>query len=905
MTFTPSPEPEFRGKTLTPVSPRPRYVPDPSSIPVLEKQMDQTFNNTATHLPSGPETTAPPILPIPDAVIPPPGETSSVSSTYENTTSRPDGEHAVPAKVGDENLNDDYAMSLDLDDDEEVAAEVGYATIPAPPGLPGDPSVPVYGQDDVSPTPIHTLTAPDVTHHLGDSANATGVVHIPPDLATPIAHLRDSLEVSPPVVGSTHPPSETNLSGIALADSSGVAKQGVNIEALLESLSPTTAILPTAGGLTAATTSSLATANGGAQARGSTSPTKSFPTLAPLPPRPPPSEKSSLHPGLLAQNDLPSYPGRPQSPAGPPSNAPSAPAALRAPAPGGLTPALSTGAPGTTNQLGASLPPPPVATFQQPLASSLSAVPAGSSPSIAPSDKGDGKNAQATASAEDDDGLETWGPEIQRIYDDFLQEERVYVSDGQWDRFPPNSRLFIGNLPTEKVTKRDLFQVFYKHGKLAQVSIKQAYGFIQFLDASACHRALVAEQGQTIRGRKMHLEISKPQKNTRNASHAEGGGARAGVSRRSRSPDYSRGAGTSTGSPRAGAGPSGRFGGDRTDRAFDKRSGRDRGFAEPARGRDDYRPPRSPSPRGYRGRDEYRGGRERNRERDRYERRSRSRSPYSRGGRYRSRTPPTREQDEDANLPLPRRAARDIPETQFIVMDELDRAFVSFVDKTFRDRGIQTDVLFLNPRLPLGAVIRRQILEGVQAVSRLTRESQMSVKIPLQVFDRRGGVDNVRFEEYEDLEPHIAAELVVRAKQTHGAPSLNPYGTTAPPFHSSQYGPTFAAPSQPAAPVGPNSLERAPSAATAPNIANLITALDGPTLQKLLGALQQQGPGAAQSQQHAHEREAMDKCHRSKQISLHRPIKRHTRINSSSINLTNHKARHKPPSPSQHSKCKA
>ncbi len=61
----------------------------------------------------------------------------------------------------------------------------------------------------------------------------------------------------------------------------------------------------------------------------------------------------------------------------------------------------------------------------------------------------------------------------------------------------------VGNLPTEKVTKRDLFHIFHKHGKLAQVSIKQAYGFVQFLDSGACYRALQDEQGQSVRGRKM------------------------------------------------------------------------------------------------------------------------------------------------------------------------------------------------------------------------------------------------------------------------------------------------------------------------------------------------------------------------------------------------------------------
>lgn len=61
----------------------------------------------------------------------------------------------------------------------------------------------------------------------------------------------------------------------------------------------------------------------------------------------------------------------------------------------------------------------------------------------------------------------------------------------------------IGNLPTEKVTKRDLFRTFHKHGRLAQVSIKQAYGFVQFLDTSSCASALRHEQGASVRGRKM------------------------------------------------------------------------------------------------------------------------------------------------------------------------------------------------------------------------------------------------------------------------------------------------------------------------------------------------------------------------------------------------------------------
>lgn len=61
----------------------------------------------------------------------------------------------------------------------------------------------------------------------------------------------------------------------------------------------------------------------------------------------------------------------------------------------------------------------------------------------------------------------------------------------------------LGNLPTERVTKRDMFHIFHKYGKLAQISIKQAYGFIQFLEAGSCHSALQVEQGAIVRGRKI------------------------------------------------------------------------------------------------------------------------------------------------------------------------------------------------------------------------------------------------------------------------------------------------------------------------------------------------------------------------------------------------------------------
>ena len=73
------------------------------------------------------------------------------------------------------------------------------------------------------------------------------------------------------------------------------------------------------------------------------------------------------------------------------------------------------------------------------------------------------------------------------------------------------------------------------------------------------------------------------------------------------------------------------------------------------------------------------------------------------------------------------------------------RTFVAYIEKTFRDRGL-TCTVFQLPRVSLVAVIKRQILEGVLAVVKIFRQSQVTGKIPLQVFDRSAGAENVRFE---------------------------------------------------------------------------------------------------------------------------------------------------------------
>lgn len=102
--------------------------------------------------------------------------------------------------------------------------------------------------------------------------------------------------------------------------------------------------------------------------------------------------------------------------------------------------------------------------------------------------------------SEDD---QPWTADTQRKYDKFIEDERKYVSEGRWEQFPYGSRLFVGNLSSERVTKRDIFHAFHRYGDLAQISIKQAYGFVQFLRPQDCGLALSREEGRQIRGKKI------------------------------------------------------------------------------------------------------------------------------------------------------------------------------------------------------------------------------------------------------------------------------------------------------------------------------------------------------------------------------------------------------------------
>ncbi|KAH8819661.1 hypothetical protein F5884DRAFT_662001 [Xylogone sp. PMI_703] len=755
---------------------------------------------TSTHMnqndPGQPDVTAPtnsvePSAPSEqDDSIP---DESSFSDAYAEE--QPDEMQANKMGLRDEDAegedDDDYAMTFDSSEED-------------------------HSDNQEKPTTVEQTT-------LSESASMTTNETTQPkiDLLKSVPETPTSLANPPPahstvpdaVVSTTSTGLPTSIPTETVPSDAVKAEQdltgGIDIQQLLDN------ITASAGNNASANATKSPSANVSLPQTGST---LLAPPHASLPPRPQPLPQQPPRTTYPSQDDLQNYFAGA-------SNFPQPQAGSYGP-PGVNPPIVAPGAPGTFTAGASGLPPPPSASFQPPLT-----IPGTNQTISTPYPQVQRLTSQDYPARsiehpdERDEADRPWGPAVQKLYDEFLADERHYVTEGAWDKFPVGSRLFIGNLPTEKVTKRDLFHVFYKYGRLAQISLKQAYGFVQFHDANACYTALDREQGQEVRGRKMHLEISKPQKNNRNSQNNA-------TQRRSRSPEYGR-------AGNADRGRHGQGGGRGSDRQNARSVPSDRDeFGRTVRARDDYRPGRSPSPsRGYRGRDDYAShGRDYYDGRDR--RRSRSRSPYGRreNGRYRDRSlsPRAREANADADLQIPRRDARDVPDVQIILMQELDRGFVSWVEGEFRTRGVKSETMFLSPRLPLEAVIRRQILEGVHAVSQLDMRSQNSSKVPLQVFDRQGGANNVRFDEYRDLDPRIAAELVIRAKQTQ--PQI-PASYSQPQYATNQ-------PYQPPPPAAP----AAPAPAPAANLAALVGQLDNNTLQRLLSSLNtippQQAPQA-------------------------------------------------------------
>ena len=499
MTSDLPPEAHRYRRSQTPESPRPLHLPEPDNIPVLQNQMDPVFNDTTTY-----------------DIAPDGASVSKLSDTYQIEQAAPDIRLQMTNPLTQPEGRSESKSN-------NANSQIGSSNIVLS-GTAENQALFANSHAHSSNATAHDLQRTlDSLAQFTENVNATAEqVQLSPSVEA--SNENDSLPKAESSASDPHAQPDTAVR----PGSPDTTSKGVNYQSLLDTLSHSTATAPIADTLTAPTTAS-------ANEEPSTSQTayeKPLPVGAGLPPRPPPQEKPAIHPNYSPNESIRSYHQLP------PQNVNSAPyqsqtTSYRPNA--GIGPGSNIPPPQANARAANGLPPPPIATFQQ----SPSSVAPIQSPSIQSMKDAGGRTTESPSQRHDSQGIDDeeqpWGPEIQKKYDQFLHDERKYVTEGVWDRFPPGSRLFVGmfcrrlvvladvvdkeagNLPTEKVTKRDLFHIFHKHGKLAQISLKQAYGFVQFLEATSWYDALSKEQGVAIRGRKIresaHLSSALPNSN--------------------------------------------------------------------------------------------------------------------------------------------------------------------------------------------------------------------------------------------------------------------------------------------------------------------------------------------------------------------------------------------------------
>lgn len=408
MTSDLPPEAHHYRRSQTPESPRPLHLPEPSSIPVLQNQMDPIFNDTTTY----------------DIAL----DTSSVS------------------KALDANQVDNVVRGAPLQMTETLTQPQGHPEGHNHEDIQNSGSSNIVLQRSTENQAISTNS-----HAHSSNATAHDLQRTLDSLAQFTESTNANAELDQPPTGgdasnedNTLPKQEVSASDSYAQSASAVrpdtpdtASKGVNYQSLLDTLSHATATAPIADTLTAPTTAS--------NIEGPTVPEtgseKPLPVVAGLPPRPPPQEKPAIHPNYSPNESIRSYHQLPLQ------NATSAPyqsqtASYR---PTGVVGTGTNIPPPQANTRAANgLPPPPIATFQQ----SPGSVAPLQSPSVQSLRDVGGRATESPSQKHESQGLDDeeqpWGSDIQKKYDQFLHDERMYVTEGVWDRFPPGSRLFVG-----------------------------------------------------------------------------------------------------------------------------------------------------------------------------------------------------------------------------------------------------------------------------------------------------------------------------------------------------------------------------------------------------------------------------------------------------------------------------
>lgn len=389
--MTPEP-PEFTAETLSPISPLPVHPPEPSNIPVLRNQIDQAFNMTSTHV--EPQTTDDVMIPdtISESIVQVDSPSDSSFSDAYKAEEAPSG--TTELRSGDENANadtdggDDYAMTFDSDGEGQGdIQDVSESNIDA--------------NTEASPVAV-PQSEPSQTTIPNDSS----VSKSQNSLALSASLLPTNSPFDPAITTSPTLPAQaaSNTTNSQVPAQEGVTSGEIdNIQRILDNITANAEKNELSLKSIQAVSPSLPQNTSGLSAHAS------------LPPRP---QIPQLH--TVSYSTAPGVPSRPVA-----------------------TNLVAAGAPGTSTAPTGGLPPPPTMAFRPSSQSAASPI----TPTFQMQNNhmsGHENTVLLNHSPEVDELDRRWGPDVQKLYDAFLEKERGFVTAGQWDQFPVGSRLFIG-----------------------------------------------------------------------------------------------------------------------------------------------------------------------------------------------------------------------------------------------------------------------------------------------------------------------------------------------------------------------------------------------------------------------------------------------------------------------------
>ena len=433
---------QFRGKTLSPESPRPVHVAEPSNIPVLQNQTDPIFNLMSTHM-DHPHASRD--LTEMDHEIATNANKCETVGHEEDTTQQtlssdhnqsvaveqlqdysalPGHEQSVP--LHQEQEPDLFSIPLNYTQNHSTSMIDQTSAIDISDALPSIPN-----QAKEPSTSLDPPTLEGITQSMTDPSmtQENNVPMTSEQFATTVETSHDSLQQDTvlPQTGDNH--------------QENVDNGGVNFQALLDNISPSNPIATPMEDGFAKTSGAPKDVGIEADPNNTRISPAALQTSTGLPPRPPPQEKPAIHPNYTPGDDIRTYhfPHANQSKPNPTQSTQSSSSYRPIQGFSQHTVVAAAGAPGTSSAPNG-LPPPPLATFQQPPPGIVEQP--RPSPSIQQS-RQNATSGDAGNGAVPPDNM-PWPPEIQRKYDEFLSDERVYVAEGLWDRFPAGSRLFVG-----------------------------------------------------------------------------------------------------------------------------------------------------------------------------------------------------------------------------------------------------------------------------------------------------------------------------------------------------------------------------------------------------------------------------------------------------------------------------